>query len=78
MAGLDPANQQANVCEPINSLRPQTRARWVGGSSPPMVTMGQTDHWLRMQLAYDLAQVRAREREITRNMKRLAPVQQPA
>jgi hypothetical protein len=37
MAALEAANQQASVREPMNLLRPQTRARWVGGSSPPMV-----------------------------------------
>jgi antitoxin HigA-1 len=34
---------------------------------------GTADHWLRMQLAYDLAQVRTREREITAKLKRLVP-----
>jgi antitoxin HigA-1 len=39
---------------------------------------GTADHWLRMQLAHDLAQVRTREREITKHMKRLVPAQQSA
>jgi len=32
------------------------------------------DHWLRMQAAYDAAQVRHREAEITKGLKRLTPV----
>ena len=32
-----PATQRASVCEPMNLLRPQTRAHWVAGSSPAMV-----------------------------------------
>ncbi len=32
------------------------------------------DNWLRLQAAYDLAQVRKREVEIAGNLQRLAPV----
>lgn len=39
---------------------------------------GTADHWLRMQAAYDAAQVRARAGEITKGLKRIeAPVEPP-
>jgi addiction module HigA family antidote len=31
------------------------------------------DHWLRLQVAYDLAQMRQRKPEITKGLRRLAP-----
>jgi hypothetical protein len=37
MAGFKPATQPASVSERKESLRPQTRARWVAASSPAMV-----------------------------------------
>ena len=42
MAGLDPAIQQERVCAPVNLLRPQTLARWMGGSRPPMTRGSET------------------------------------
>ena len=40
MAALEAATQPASVSERKYPLRPQTRARWVAGSSPAMVSWG--------------------------------------
>jgi addiction module HigA family antidote len=34
---------------------------------------GTADHWLRMQAAYDLAQVRLKNADLTKGLKRLTP-----
>lgn len=39
---------------------------------------GTPEVWLRMQMAYDLAQVRKREAEITANVRRVEPEPTPA
>ncbi len=36
------------------------------------------DHWLRMQAAYDAAEIRGRASDITSGLKRAAPPKEPA
>ena len=43
MAGLDPATQPVSVSERKDSLRPQTRARWVAASRAAMVNRGYSN-----------------------------------
>ncbi len=72
----------AQAAEALGVSRAQLHRVIVGESalSPEMalrleVVIGSTaDHWLRIQAAYDTAQVRARADEITRGLKRaIAP-----
>ena len=65
-AGLGVSRQQLyNVISGRSAISPEMAVRLekaIGGSA---------DHWLRMQLAYDLAQVRQRKADIS--VKRLKP-----
>jgi len=69
----------AQAAESLGVSRAQLHRVIAGDSalSPEMalrleVVIGSTaDHWLRIQAAYDTAQVRARAGEITRGLKRV-------
>jgi addiction module HigA family antidote len=49
------------------------------GISPEMalrleaVIVSTADHWMRMQNAYDFAQIRLKKADLTKNLKRLQP-----
>ncbi len=65
-AGLGVTRQQLhNVMTGRSSISPEMALRLERGIG------GEADHWLRMQLAYDLAQARLRNDKL--DVKRLSP-----
>ena len=65
-AGLGVTRQQLhNVITGRSSISPEMALRLERGIG------GTADHWLRMQMAYDLAQARLRNEKLS--VKRLAP-----
>ena len=65
-AGLGVTRQQLhNVMTGRSSISPEMALRLERGIG------GEADHWLRMQLAYDLAQARSRNDKL--DVKRLSP-----